>query len=106
MCNIHCNDAEDKCLNSDDTIILSEEDDEKATGKSSDEYGLFSEHFKSGKSEIVPAITKVFNIILSEKKIPSIFQDGRNYPCTKERQTRNYWKTTVELPYPQYLATV
>ena len=89
LCNIHCNDAEDKCLNSDDTIILSEEDVEKAidklnTGKSSDEYGLFSEHFKSGKSEIVPAFTKVFNKILSEKKIPSTFKTGVITPVLKK----------------------
>ena len=89
LCNVRCNEAEEECMNSNDAIILGEDDVEKAinklnSGKSGDEYGLFSEHFKAGKSEIVPAITKVFNKILSDKKIPSVFKTGLITPVLKK----------------------
>ena len=71
LCNARHSAAKDKCLNSEDMLVLSEDVVEKAidklnTGKSSNEYGLCSEHFKSGN----PLFTQVFNKILSDKKIP------------------------------------
>ena len=108
LCNVRCNEAEEECINSKDTIILSEDDVEKAinklnSGKPGDEYGLFSEHFKAGKSEIVPAITRVFNKILSDKKIPSVFKTGLITPVLKKERIQNYWNIIVGLLLPQYL---
>ena len=53
-------------------------------GKSSDEYGLSSEHFKAGKSELIPMITKDFNKILMDKKILPVLKTGIIHPVLKK----------------------
>ena len=73
LCNLRCNEAQDKSLNSAVSLTFCEDDVDKAidqlnTGKSTDEYGLLSEHFKAEKSEIVPVITIIFNKILKIRK--------------------------------------
>ena len=103
LCNARRSAAKDKCLNSEDTLVLSEDDVEKAidslnTGKSSDEYSLCSEHFKSEKSELNPVITQVFNKMLSDKKIPSVFKTGLITPVQKKGKDplfENYRGITV-----------
>ena len=66
ICNVRCNEEQDKCLNCADSLTFCEDDVEKAidqlnTEKITDEYGLLSEHFKAGKSDIVLVITTIFN---------------------------------------------
>ena len=70
LCNIRYNEAEcDFRSQTDDLITFSNEDIENAidkvnTGKSSDEYGLCAEHFKSVKQTLTPVIKDIFNLIL------------------------------------------
>ena len=68
-------------------------------GKSPDEYGISAEHFKAGKSELVPVITKIFNHILDTKKIPAVFKTGVITPVLKKgkdsKLLENYRGITV-----------
>ena len=91
LCNIRCDNIEDKCLNSGESLLFHEEDVENAinhlnSGKAADEYGLSSEHLKAGKAELIPTITNIFNQILKGKKNPRCVQDWLYYPCVKERE--------------------
>ena len=55
-------------------LTFCEDDVEKAidqlnTGKSTDEYGLLSQHFKAEKPEIVPVITTIFKDQMTKFKL-------------------------------------
>ena len=89
LCNVRCDEIQDKCSKSDESLSFCEADIEKAidhlnNGKTMDEYGLSSVHFKAGKSELVPIITKFVNKILTDKKITSVFKTGIITPVLKK----------------------
>ena len=39
-----------------------------------DGYGLESEHFKEAKPATVPIVTRLFNLIITERKVPEAFK--------------------------------
>ena len=92
LCNIRCNDIEAELKTNSDTVLtISEADvgpaiDKLNNGKSADEYGLSSEHFKVAKPIIVPILTRLFNQILIEKDIPNSFKTGIITPVLKKRK--------------------
>ena len=94
----------ESCLSVCDNLSFGEVDIEKVinklrNGKSPDEYGISAEHFKAGKSELVPVITKIFNHILDTKKIPAVFKTGVITPVLKKgkdsKLLENYRGITV-----------
>ena len=89
---------------SNEKLTFRESDIEKVidklhNGKSPDEYGISAEHFKAGKSELVPVITKIFNQIVYTKTIPSVFKTGVITPVLKKgkdpKLLENYRGITV-----------
>ena len=105
LCNIRCNDIEAELNTKSDTVLtISEADvgpaiDKLNNGKSADEYGLSSEHFKAAKPIIVPILTRLFNQILLEKDIPNSFKTGIITPVLKKgkdaKDMGNYRGITV-----------
>ena len=93
LCNIRCDNIQDKCLKSGESLLFQEEDVKKVinqlnNGKAADEYGLSYEHLKAGKADLFLTITNIFNQILKDKKIPAVFKTGyiTIYPRVKERE--------------------
>ena len=82
LCNVRCTEAETRYR--EDyviQIIVSEAEvgiviDRLNNRKALDKYGLSSEHFKAAKPAIVPIITKLLNLIISEKRVPASFKTG------------------------------
>ena len=72
-------------------------------GKAFDQYGLSSEHFKAAKPAIVPTITKLFYLIISEKRVPASFKTGIITPVLKKgkdsKHMGNYKGITVSAPF-------
>ena len=105
LCNIRCADIESEYNEkSEEVLTLSESDvgsaiDKLNNGKSADEYGLSSEHFKAAKPVIVPVLTRLFNQILYEKDIPESFKTGIITPVLKKgkdpKSMENYRGITV-----------
>ena len=104
LCNLRCEQNRACLSDSSDNLSFSEVDIEKVinklhNGKSPDEYGISAEHFKAGKSELVPVITKIFNHILDTKKIPAVFKTGVITPVLKKgkdsKLLENYRGITV-----------
>ena len=104
LCNLRCEQNRACLSDSSDNLSFSEVDIEKVinklhNGKSPDEYGISAEHFKVGKSELVPVITKIFNHILDTKKIPAVFKTGVITPVLKKgkdsKLLENYRGITV-----------
>ena len=105
LCNIQCADIESEYNEkSEEVLTLSESDvgsaiDKLNNGKSADEYGLSSEHFKAAKPVIVPVLTRLFNQILYEKDIPESFKTGIITPVLKKgkdpKSMENYRGITV-----------
>ena len=104
LCNIRCDKAYCELSDSSDILSFSEPDIEKVidklhNGKSPNEYGISAEHFKAGKPELVPMITKIFNHILDSKKIPAAFKTGIITPVLKKgkdsKLLENYRGITV-----------
>ncbi|CAC5370461.1 unnamed protein product [Mytilus coruscus] len=56
------------------------------TGKSSDEHGICAEHLKYAQHTVVPALTKIFNKILQERKVPVDFKSGILTPVLKKEK--------------------
>ncbi|CAC5382321.1 unnamed protein product [Mytilus coruscus] len=54
------------------------------TGKSSDEHGICAEHLKFAQHTVVPTLTKIFNKILQERKVPVDFKSGILTPVLKK----------------------
>ena len=77
--------------------------DELNSGKSLDEYGLASEHFKAAKPAIVPIVTRLFNSIISERKVPESFKTGIITPVLKKgkdsKSMENYRGITVSATF-------
>ena len=101
---IRCDNIQDKCLNSGESLLFQEEDVENAinqlsNGKAADKYGLSSEHLKAGKADLTPTITNIFNQILKDKKIPAVFKTGYITPVLKKERdsklSENYRGITV-----------
>ena len=99
LCNLRCEETETKCREESETeVCISEAEvgsaidklnngkslDKLNNGKSLDEYGLASEHFKAAKPAIVPVVTRLFNAIISEKKVPKTFKTGIITPVLKK----------------------
>ena len=104
LCNIRGEKTLHELSNSSEKLTFSESDIEKVidklhNGKSPDEYGISAEHFKAGKSELVPVITKIFNQILDTKTIPPVFKTGVITPVLKKgkdpKLLENYRGITV-----------
>ncbi|VDH93729.1 Hypothetical predicted protein [Mytilus galloprovincialis] len=56
------------------------------TGKSADEHGICAEHLKYAQHTVVPVITKIFNKILQERKVPVDFKSGILTPVLKKEK--------------------
>ncbi|MES9884421.1 MAG: reverse transcriptase family protein, partial [Sedimenticola sp.] len=68
-------------------------------GKSADEFGISSEHLKTGKDVLVPSITVIFNEILTTGNVPEVFKSGIITPVHKKgkdpKRMDNYRGITV-----------
>ena len=99
LCNIHCYDSEDKCLNSDDTIILSEEHVEKAIDKLNTGKSVMNMDCSLNILSRESLKLSLLLPILSEKKIPSIFKTGVITPVQKKgkdsKLLENYLGITI-----------
>ena len=89
LCNIRVDQIHSELSESCSQLSFNESEIEKAidklyNGKSPDEYGIAAEHFKTGKQQIVPIVTKIFNHILETKSIPSAFKTGLITPVLKK----------------------
>ena len=89
LCNLRCDQNRSGLSDSSDKLSFSEFEIEKVinklhNGKSRDEYGISVEHFKAGKSELVPIITKIFNHILDTMKILLCSKTGVITPVLKK----------------------
>ena len=92
LCNVRCANAEAEFSQNkhfDADLLISEADvgtaiDKLNNGKSADEYGLSSEHFKAAKPIIVPVLTRLFNQILISKDIPDSFKTCIITPVLKK----------------------
>ncbi|VDH93589.1 Hypothetical predicted protein [Mytilus galloprovincialis] len=56
------------------------------TGKSADEHGICAEHLKYAQHTVVPVLTKIFNKILQERKVPVDFKSGILTPVLKKEK--------------------
>ena len=109
LCNIRCKETETSYREESATdICVSETEvgvaiDQLNSGKALDEYGLSSEHFKAAKPVIVPTVTKLFNSILLEKKVPANFKTGIITPVLKKgkdsKSMENYRGITVSATF-------
>ena len=90
LCDLRCNETETKCRDESETeVCIAEAEVGSAivklnSRKTLDEYGLASEHFKAAKPAIVPVVTRLFNTIISEKKVPKTFKTGIITPVLKK----------------------
>ena len=92
LCNVRCANAEAEFSQNkhfDADLFISEADfgtaiDKLNNGKSADENGLSSEHFKAAKPILVPAPPRLFNEILTTKEMPDSFKTGIIIPVLKK----------------------
>ena len=92
LCSVRCANAEAEFSQNkhfDADLLISEADvgtaiDKLNNGKSADEYGLSSEHFKAAKPIIVLVLTRLFNEILTSKDIPDSFKTSIITPVLKK----------------------
>ena len=90
LCNLRCEETETKCrVESETEVCISEAEvgtaiDKLYSGNTLYEYGLASEHFKAAKPAIVPVVTRLFNTIISEKKVPATFKTRIITPVLKK----------------------
>ena len=106
---MRCKETEAKFRAQSGTVVrISEADvgtaiDELDSGKSLDEYGLASEHFKAAKPAILPIVTRLFNSIISERKVPESFKTGIITPVLKKgkdsKSMENYRGSTVSATF-------
>ncbi len=54
------------------------------TGKAADEFNISSEHFKVGKSVLVPYLCDTFTDILDSRTVPDSFKSGILTPGVEE----------------------
>ena len=109
LCNIRCKETETSYREESATdICVSEAEvgiaiDQLNNEKALDEYGLSSEHFKAANPVIVPTVTKLFNSILLEKKVPANFKTGIITPVLKKGKgstcMENYRGITVSATF-------
>lgn len=89
LCNARVNQIQSELSDNCSQQLFSETEIAKAidklhNGKSQDEYGIAAEHFKAGKQQIIPIVTKIFNQVLESRSIPSAFKTGLITPVLKK----------------------